>query len=337
MDGVFSLCKAYSRYFDVGAAVSEKTIVSHADILRQHFNSLTCENQMKYSVIHPQEGEYRFEGADKIVDFAKANGMRMRAHAPVWHNQTPDWFFRQGDRPAPRELVYERLEQHIKTVAERYNDAVYCWDVVNEATCDSVDPRHIARYGNEVYRQTRYLNACGVEYLEKAYFLMRKYSPHAQLFYNDYNECDPLKRERIYTLMKNLLDRGAPLQGFGMQTHYNIYSPEMDEVKRSIETYAGLGLRIHITEMDVSFYKDMFSDPQIEPDEEQKERQAAIYEKLFELYRSYSDVIDSVTFWGAADDCSWLSGPARKNRPLPFDENHDPKPFVSRLIEAALR
>ena len=334
MSEILSLCQAYAKYFDIGAAVTPATIVSHGDILKQHFNSLTCENQMKYSVIHPEEGRYDFSGADAVVAFAKENGMRMRAHAPVWHNQTPDWIFKQGDRMAPRELIYERLEQHIKTVAERYNDAVYCWDVVNEATCDTVDPRHIARYGNEVYRQTRYLTACGVEYLEKAYHLMRKYSPFAQLFYNDYNECDPLKRERIYTLMKNLLDRGAPLQGFGMQTHYSIYSPDMDEVKRSIETYASLGLRLHITEMDISFYKDP-SEPEIVPTAELMERQTKVYEQLFELYRSYSDVIDSVTLWGVADDRSWLSSPSRKNWPLLFDENHEAKPVVSKLIEAA--
>ncbi|MBQ3880425.1 MAG: endo-1,4-beta-xylanase [Oscillospiraceae bacterium] len=330
----FSLAGAYKPYFDIGAAVSPRTIVSHADLLKQHFNSLTCENQMKYIIVHPEENRYDFSEADQIVAFAKENGMRMRAHAPVWHAQTPDWIFKAGDRPAPRELIYERLEQHIKTVAEHFGDAVYCYDVVNEATTDTVDPRHLARFGNETYRQTRYLTACGVEYLEKAYFFMRKYAPHAQLFYNDYNECDPLKRERIYTLMKNLLDRGAPLHGFGLQTHYNIYGPEMDEVKKSIECYASLGLRLHITEMDISFYQNM-ADPQIEPTQEQIEKQAKIYEDLFALYRSYSDVIDSVTFWGVADDRTWLSHPNRLNWPLPFDRDHNPKPFVAKLIEAA--
>lgn len=330
----FSLAGAYKKYFDIGAAVSPNTIVSHAELLKQHFNSLTCENQMKYEVVQPEEGKFCFEEADKIVAFAKENGMRMRAHAPVWHAQTPDWFFKQGDRPAPRELVYERMEQHIKTVAEHFGNAVYCYDVVNEATTDTVDPRHLARFGNETYRQSKYLTLCGIEYLEKAYHLMRKYAPNAQLFYNDYNECDPLKRERIYTLMKNLLDRGAPLQGCGMQTHYNIFKPEMDEVKKSIETYASLGLRIHITEMDISFYKE-FTDPQIEPTQEQLEKQAKIYEDLFGLYRSYSDVVDSVTFWGVADDRSWLSNPRRRNWPLAFDVNHQPKPFVAKLIEAA--
>ena len=47
-----------------------------------------------------------------------------------------------------------------------------------------------------------------------------------------------------------------------------------------------------------------------------------IYVKLFEIYRSYSDVIDSVTTWGVADDYSWLSRPDRPNYPLLFNADH---------------
>ena len=309
MNELLSLCRAYSKYFDIGAAVNTTTIVQNADILKQHFNSVTCENEMKYGRVQPEEGHFTFEDADKIVAFAKENHMHIRGHAPVWHNQTPDWFHLQGGRPAPRELVYERLDAHIKTVAEHFGDAVYCWDVVNEATTDTVPERHLQRYGNEVYRQTKYLNACGIEYLEKAYHLMRKYSPNA-------------------------LDVGAPLQGFGMQNHYSIYSPEIDEVKKSIETYASLGLRIHVTEMDLSCYRS-WDDPEIEPTDEIMDLQAKRYEALFELYRSYSDVIDSVTFWGVADDTSWLARGSRKNWPLIFDMNGQPKPVLERLIRAA--
>ena len=195
---------------------------------------------------------------------------------------------------------------------------------------DEVD----ALYEELVEKIKKYHPAKDYSMLEKAYHLMRKYSPNAQLFYNDYNECDPLKRERIYTLMKNLLDLGAPLQGFGMQNHYSIYKPETDEVKRSIETYASLGLRLHITEMDLSCYQSR-EDPEITFTDEIMELQAKRYEELFELYRSYSDVIDSVTFWGVADDTSWLSRGTRKNWPLLFDMNGNAKPVLEKLIRAA--
>jgi endo-1,4-beta-xylanase len=147
-----------------------------------------------------------------------------------------------------------------------------------------------------------------------------------------------MKRERIYNLMKNLLDRGAPLYGFGMQNHYNIKNPTLDEVKKSIEMYASLGLRIHMTEMDINFYSDVHSNEKpIEITEEMKEKQNEIYVKLFELYRSYSDVIDSVTTWGVADDYSWLSRPNRPNYPLLFNADHSPKPCVYQMIEDATK
>ena len=334
-----SLCGAYRGYFDIGAAISPHSITKHAELLKKHFNSITCENQMKYSLIQPEEGKWNFGPADLIVNFAKENGMRVRGHAPVWHNQTPDWFFKAGDRPAPRELVYERMEQHIKTVAEHFGDDVYVWDVVNEATVDTQDPRHLQRYGLETYRQSNYLTLCGIEYLEKSFHLMRKYSPNSQLCYNDYNECDPLKRERIYNLMKNLLDRGAPLQVCGMQNHFNLEYPPVEEIKISIEKFASLGLRLHITEMDINFYATRIGNEVSydAPPPGTVEKHAELYTKIFELYRSYKDVIDSVTFWGPADDSSWLSRRgALKNWPLFFDHDHNPKPFVKGIVEAAL-
>ncbi len=334
---LMSLCDAYQKYFYIGAAISPPHIELQGDLLKKHFNSITCENQMKYEPIHPEEGRWNFEPADKIVKFVKDNGKHLRLHAPVWHAQTPKWFFDANGRLAPRELVFERLEEHIKVFAGRYAADAYAWDVVNEATNDKLDDMFIRRFGNNPYRLTDYLTTCGVEYLEKAYHLARKYAPHVQLYYNDYNECDPLKRERIYNLMKNLLDRGAPLQGFGMQTHYNIKNPSLDEVKKSIETYASLGLRIHITEMDINFYTDVHSnEAAMEITDEMREKQNEIYVKLFELYRSYSDVIDCVTTWGVADDYSWLSRPNRPNYPLLFNADHSPKPCIYKIIDDAV-
>lgn len=333
--GDFSFCESYKKYFDIGAAVNPWSIKKYGDLLKKHFNSVTCENEMKYIITHPEEDKYDFSKADEIVSFAKANGMKVRGHAPVWHSQTPNWIFKDGDHLASRELVYERLEQHIKAMAEHFGDDVYCWDAVNEACIDTLPEFQIKFMGNETYRTSRYLTACGFEYVAKAYELWGKYAPNAKLFFNDYNECDPLKRERIVNLIKDVQRAGAPIYGMGMQSHYSIHFPEMDEVKRSIETYAGLGLHLHITEMDISFYMDPFRDPEIVPTEEQIEKQASIYEKLFEMYRSYSDVIDSVTLWGVTDATSWISRPDRKNWPLPFDVDGNPKPFIEKICKAA--
>ena len=167
----------------------------------------------------------------------------------------------------------------------------------------------------------------------------------------------PEKRERIVTLIRNLREKGCRVDGMGMQQHY-FAAPDYDELKRSIEIYASLGLRIHITELDVSMMATLNrSDRRLKPGDpgfEEYVREALratpekldkineIYVKLFEVYRSYADVIDCVTTWGVADDRTWLDGfgmnrnlPKIKQHPLLFDENRQAKPCVYQLIDAA--
>ena len=356
MSGCLSLAKAYEKYFKIGAAVSPRDLTVHRDILLQHFNSLTCENQMKYELTEPEEGKFTFGDADLIVDFAKKMGVKLRAHAPVWHMQTGEWMFRDGEKPAAPELIYERIDAHTKALAEHFNDAVYCWDVVNEAARDDLIGTKDAPGESEVYRNSMYFQRCGAAFIEKAFRSMEKYSPNAQLFYNDYNECLPEKRDRIVTLIRTLQEKGCRVDGFGMQQHY-FMNPDYDELKRSIEIYAGLGLRLHITELDVSMMavanpgdrRMKPGDPGFEayireamnPTPEKLAKISQIYEKLFEIYRSYADVIDCVTTWGVADDITWLDTfgidprlPKIKQHPLLFDEQHQPKPCVFQMIDA---
>ncbi len=358
MSDVFSLAKAYEKYFKIGAAVSSFGIAGRKDLIRRHFNSLTPENEMKYALTEPEEGQFRFERADAIVAMAREMGVKVRAHAPVWHNQTPNWMYRDGDRPASPELIYARIDAHSKAMCQRYNGDVYAWDVVNEATQD--DPLDPVKAPDEspVYRNSEYYKLCGAGFIEAAFRSMTRYAaPDAQLFYNDYNECMPEKRDRIVTLIRNLQEKGCRVDGMGMQQHY-FAAPDYDELKRSIEIYAGLGLRIHVTELDVSMMATLNrSDRRLkqgDPGFEEYIREAMqatpekldkineIYVKLFEVYRSYADVIDCVTTWGVADDRTWLDGfgmnrnpPRIKQHPLLFDENGQEKPCVYQLLDAA--
>ncbi len=354
MNSSISLAKAYEKYFKIGAAVSPRYLETYDSLLKTHFNSLTCENQMKYAVVEPEEGKFEFEEADKVIAFAREMGVKLRAHAPVWHNQTGAWMYKDGDKPAPKELIYERIDAHTKAIAEHFNDDVYCWDVVNEATFDEdlgqVDD-------SVVYRNSEYYKLCGPEFLVKAFQSMDKYSPNAQLFYNDYNEFEPRKRKRIVALLKYLQENGCRLDGFGLQQHFNSM-PDYDEVKRSIEEYASLGLRLHVTELDVSMMAvaglkrrakpgtpeyAQFVKACLHPTPEQIAMIDTIYEELFKIYRSYSDVIDCVTTWGVADDYTWLDSfgsdpnlPGVKHYPLLFDVDHNPKPCVLNMIDACL-
>jgi endo-1,4-beta-xylanase len=358
MNELNSLAKAYEKYFKIGAAISPQNLEVHSDLLRQHFNSITPENQMKYELTEPEEGKFTFEEADVIVNFAKEMGVKVRAHAPVWHMQCPEWMFKDGDKPASPELIYERIDAHSKAICEHFNNDVYAWDVVNEVARDDMLGIQDAPGESEIYRNSEYYKHCkGPGFIEAAFRSMDKYSPDVQLFYNDYNECIPEKRNRIVTIIKDLKEKGCRIDGFGMQQHY-FMAPDYDEIKRSIEIYAGLGLRIHITELDISMMalvnpgerRIKRGDPGfmeyiqkvMDPTPEKIAMVSDIYEKLFEVYRSYSDVIDCVTTWGVADDMSWLNTfgvdagmPQIKQYPLLFDRQHQPKPCVRQMIEAA--
>ena len=357
MTGLFSLAKAYEKYFKIGATVSPEQIANHRGLIMQHFSSLTAENDMKYEPIEPEEGKFCFDRADATVALAREMGIRIRAHAPVWHNQTPAWMYLDGDKPAAPELIYARIDAHTKAMCERYGKDVYAWDVVNEATRDDVPDPEKNPGESPVYRHSEYYKLCGSGFIEAAFRSMEKYAPDAQLFYNDYSECVPEKRERIVALIRALREKGCRVDGVGMQQHH-FAAPDYDEIKRSIEIYAALGLRIHVTELDVSMMATFNSgNTRLKPGDsgfaeyiqeamkatpEKLAKIDEIYVKLFEIYRSYADVIECVTTWGIADDWTWLdffgmnrNMPRIKQHPLLFDVDGRPKPCVYSLIDAA--
>lgn len=330
MDNIsVSLYKAYENYFDIGAAVSTSVIATHRNLIVQHFSSITAENEMKFALVHPTKNSYKFDAADSLVDFAKENGKKVRGHTLVWHNQTPDWVFEDDNgHPVSRKQLLERMKDHIDTVVGRYKGRIYCWDVVNEAIEDKQE---------DFLRKTKWHEIIGEDYLAKAFEYAHEADPDALLFYNDYNETNPQKRDKIIKLIKNLLDRGVPVHGFGMQAHWNIYDQSLDEIKSAIEKYASLGIKLQITELDVSVYRwgEGYVDLKV-PAESMMELQAQKYEAIFKLFREYRDVITNVTFWGVADDRTWLDNfpvKGRKNWPLIFDENHQPKNSFWKIAE----
>lgn len=324
-----SLYKTYQNYFDIGAAVSARTVETQKNLLVKHVNSLTAENEMKPEHLQPEEGTFTFEVADQIIQFARENKMKMRGHTLVWHNQMPKWFFKTktGDL-VDREQLLNRMKTHIETVVKHYKNDVYCWDVVNEAIEDK---------GKELLRKSPWLEIIGEEFIEKAFEFAHEADPEALLFYNDYNESHPEKRDKIYTLVKSLIDKGIPIHGIGLQAHWNLEDPHLDEIRQAIEKYASLGLKLHLTELDLSMFK--FEDRRkdiSEPTEEMLEKQARRYEQIFALLREYKDVIDCVTFWGIADDYTWLDNfpvVGRKNWPFLFDEQHLPKLSFWRVVK----
>ncbi|MCZ8522454.1 MULTISPECIES: endo-1,4-beta-xylanase [Paenibacillus] len=324
-----SLKEVYADRFAVGAAVNPLTIVTQKELLAAHFSSITAENEMKPVSVQPEEGRFTFDDADRIAAFAAAHGMKMRGHTLVWHNQTPDWMFLDGaGHPAGKELVLRRMRDHIDAVVGRYRDRIQVWDVVNEAVSDE---------GPQLLRSSQWLDAAGDEFIRRAFEYAHEADPQALLFYNDYNECHPDKRERIYQLLKSLKEQGTPVHGMGMQGHWSLQRPSVDEIRAAVERYASLDLQLHVTELDVSVFEwdDQRTDL-LQPTEEMLEAQERRYEEIFGLLREYSGVITSVTFWGAADDYTWLDHfPVRnrKNWPFLFDEKHQPKKAFWRAVQ----
>ncbi|MEH7490710.1 endo-1,4-beta-xylanase [Neobacillus niacini] len=318
-----SLSKVYEEYFNIGAAVNLTTIKSQKDLLKKHFNSITAENDMKFMEIQPAEGQFTFEKADQLAAFAKGNGMKMRGHTLVWHNQTPDWVFENADR----ETLLQRMKKHINTVMNRYKGTIFCWDVVNEAVTDE---------GPELLRPTKWLEIIGEDYIEKAFEFAHEADQDALLFYNDYNESNPEKREKIYKLVKSLVEKGVPIHGIGLQAHWNLVNPSLEDIRTAFERYASLGLKLHLTELDLSVFN--FEDKRTEltePTSEMLELQAERYQQVFQFLKQYREHITSVTFWGAADDYTWLSDfpvRGRKNWPFLFDENHQPKESFWKVV-----
>lgn len=326
-----SLKKLFASDFKIGAAVNPSTIRTQGSLLAYHFNSITAENEMKFASVHPEERTYTFEDADRLVEFAREHDMAMRGHTLVWHNQTSDWLFRDSyGGTVSKEVLLGRLREHIQTVVGRYKNEIYAWDVVNEAVADE---------GESLLRTSRWTEIAGSDFIAKAYEFAHEVDPQAVLFYNDYNESNPQKRDKIYTLVQSLLEQGAPIHGIGLQAHWNLFDPSLDEIRAAIEKYASLGLQLQLTELDVSMFR--FEDRRTdltEPEPGMLEQQAERYEAVFRLLLEYRDVISGVTFWGAADDYTWLDDfpvRGRKNWPFLFDAHHRPKAAFERVAALA--
>ncbi len=319
-----ALKDTYKDKFMIGVAVNPRNITDpmQSALVCREFNSMTSENDMKPQPTEPAQGKFNWTGADRVANFARQNGIKLRGHCLVWHNQIGDWIYtdKKGQEVSKKELL-KRIRKHITTVVKRYKDVVYCWDVVNEAITD--DP-HAENY----FRQSRLYKIAGDDFIREAFRAARKADKKALLFYNDYNECDPVKSRRIAEMVYKMKADGVPIDGIGMQAHYNIYEPSTDDIDRAIRLYKDVVKHIHVTELDVRVNREMGGQLKFKKDagvitDSIRHLQEMQYAKLFKIFRSHSDVIDCVTFWNLSDRDSWLDV---KNYPLPFDEKYRPKP-----------
>lgn len=326
----------YKDYFTIGVAVSPRALnTDEAGLILEQFNSMTAENAMKMGPIHPKENEYNWAGGDSIAAFAKRNNLKLRGHTLCWHNQTPSWFFKDEEgKQVSKEVLLQRLKEHITTVVTRYKDVIYAWDVVNEVISDKPE---------EFYRNSLFYQICGDEFIAKAFQWAHEADPKALLFYNDYNEINPGKREKIIKMVKDLQAKGVPIHGVGLQGHWAINEPSKEQLEKTLEDFSKLGLTLQVTELDISVYPKEHnardrkaSDYDTVFTAEKELQQIEVYKYCFELLRKYRKHVSSVTFWNISDRSSWLDNfpvRGRKDYPLLFDRELKPKKAYWEVIQ----
>lgn len=326
----------YQSYFNMGVAVSPRALkTDEGNLVTQHFNSVTAENAMKMGPIHPKENVFDWRGGDSIAAFAKRHNMKMRGHCLVWHNQTPDWLFKDAaGNKVSKEVLLQRMKDHITAVVTRYKDVIYAWDVVNEVISDKP---------NEMYRPSPFLDIIGEEFVAKSFEYAHAADPKAMLFYNDYNEISAVKRAKIIKMINGLKAKGVPIHGIGLQAHWAVNEPSESQLESTLKDFSELGLKMHITELDISVYpKEHNARERTTADYDtsfsaQKEAaQIAVYKMCFEKFRKYKQHISSVTFWNISERYSWLDNfpvKDRKDYPLLFDRNLQPKKAYYEIIK----
>ncbi len=330
--------KDYFKHdFLIGAAVNMQSIVGKdSALIVKEFNSITPENAMKVAAIHPEENRYNWKEADSIVAFAQKNGIKVRGHNLLWHEYNPAWLFKDKEgKEVSKDVLLKRLHDHITAVVGRYKGKIYTWDVVNEAIDDNP---------NGFLRNSEWYRICGSDFIAKAFEYAHEADPDAVLVYNDYNSERPEKRERIYMLLKQLVDNRVPVNAVGLQAHWSIYEPSEKDLRDATERFSSLGLKIQFTELDMSVYPwekerrakrpgdvDLFT-----PEREQK--QIDQYKMVFKVFADYRSVITGVTFWNVSDQFTWLDNypvPGRKNYPLLFDTARQRKKAYWTVVKEA--
>ena len=334
-----SLKQAAGDRFKMGVGIGNEVFNSQADVklLKQQFDIITPENCMKPQELHPSEEIYRFTEPDKFAAFARTNNLEVVGHCLVWakDDRTDAWMLKEKDStPVTKETLLKRIESHINTVVGRYGDVATMWDVVNEALADGND---------EFLRDSVYTRTTGIDFIVSAFKTARAKDPTALLIYNDYNCHKPEKRKKLIKLLKMLKEKGAPVDAYGMQGHFELGDNSVEDLRATFKELRGLGIKVVVSELDIDVVKrgEWWADggkyrekmARYDPyrdylPQEILQQQAEQYAALFQLFKENSDIIARVSFWNLHDGQSWLNYFPwdRVNHPLLFDRNRRPKP-----------
>lgn len=335
-DGLRSIAARHG--FSIGSAAHDEYLEPAADprygeVLAREFDSITPYTAMKWGRIHPAPERYDFAGADALVDFAQAHGMRVRGHTLVWGGA--------ADPPNPAyvsevdaDTLRAMTADHIRTVMGRYRGRVSRWDVVNEpltALGDDGDTGGL--------RDCAFLRKLGPGYVAEAFRVAHEADPDAKLFLNEFLELKPgVKQDRYFQLARDLLDAGVPLHGVGLQGHmwFLPYAPPNDsdvatreQVEATLRRFGTLGIDVEITELNVHTWR--FAGDRAA----RLERQRAVYSDVSEACAAVA-ACKALTVWLFTDryPTSIEQLVRRDGEPLLFDEDYRPKPAYLAVADA---
>lgn len=331
----------YGEDFLIGGMIQSDAFMrpkaDYTQLISREFNAIATNNAFKWQYIHPTEEHWNWLFTDRFVGFGENQNLKLLGHLLLWHAQLPMGLFSyRPHKPVTEEKLLAKMETHIATAVDRYQGRMYSWDVVNEAIDE-----------NKGWRKTNWFKYLGEEYVGRAFNVAHEADSNAMLVYNDYNMSLPGKRNFMLDVLDDFKRKRIPIDVIGMQGHFGLDYPDLNELEKSIEAYAAKGMRIHFSELDVDVL------PNIKPGtfpkyslaldpyrnglpKDMEEKLTQRYRDLFTLFLKHRDKIDVVAFWGVGDGNSWknefpLAG--RKNYPLVFDRNLNKKPAYHAIAE----
>ncbi|MCL2560291.1 MAG: endo-1,4-beta-xylanase [Turicibacter sp.] len=340
-----ALHKCFADKFMFGNIISPQDFDDHEALamMIHHYNAVTAENAVNPFYISTNRKELDFTQSDKIVNWANQNEIAMIGHTLIGHSQSTNWLNSDTDgNPLTRVEALANMEWFIKAYVGRYKGKMHSWDVVNEAIRDDAefsgdwrnhlrsdsstpevanpfvtwsenltgDSNWYLAFENGADKQNE---ESGSDYIFYAYKFARLYDPQAKLYYNDYNEESPVKREVIAQMVEEInlqwridsdYDGSLLIEGIGMQGHYHGYT-NLAQVRESLERFIATGVDISITELDVRFSTPNEALNSLSVGLEEK--QARFYKRLFTIYNEFSENIERITLWGVNDKRNWHS------------------------------
>jgi endo-1,4-beta-xylanase len=285
------------RYFGAAVAAGKLSDTQYTTILDREFNSVTAENEMKWTSTEPARNNFTFGPADQIANRARSRGQQLRGHTLVWHSQLPTWVSNIDDANTLRSV----MNNHINVLMGRYRGQISAWDVVNEAFADGSSGQ---------LRSSVFRNVLGTGFIEEAFRTARAADPAAKLCYNDYNieDWNAAKTQGVYNLVRDFKARGVPIDCVGLQAHFGSGGPP-STFQTTLANFTALGVDVQITELDIAGAPP------------------TAYANAVQACLNVSRCT-GITVWGIRDSDSWRSS----ENPLLFDRSGNKKPAYDSVL-----